>query len=181
MSEPVSYERLMEIAKKSILAHAYDLQYCRDQDVLTWGSWEDALNDVLAWAAELGLTEDEVTAEYRTDFPPPAPRLSVKNAEGVCIFEGDFIRSTDPARTFLMTSIGGTTCAFSGMDEFEVNLVYDEYVSLRHVDTDCKFVYVDPDNFSPVCEFCDGDGMLSEPLRVCDECDGEGIVRKGTK
>ena len=183
MSEPVSYERLMEIAKKSILAHAYDLYYCKAKDFGTYGSWDDAITDNEAWARELNVDVEAVKVEFGLDFgseDDEDPYLT--NDLGEKIFEGDTVVPIPTAGTYLLCPTdwdGAELDVFTPVDELIVEevVVDKNVVHLSHGGK--HYSSVRPNELTPVCPTCHGLGLLSKDTRdECPDCNGAGMPER---
>lgn len=158
MSEPVSYERLMEIAKLALGAHIYDLKYCIDNGYETFGSWEDALKDSIAWAEEIGMDVDEVMAEYGRDFDGFGGKNFLLNKDGGKIRPGDRVRHIDLSEKVMLTPPGADDD--DPYDEYPgdtVFLVYEIYPSygwmILEYSATRRYLFVDPAHFETVTGF----------------------------
>lgn len=182
---PVSYARLMEIAKAAVSSVIYDSQYNLDLGTQTYGSWESARDDGIAWAKEIGLDYEVVLMEYRHDqgFDEPEPYLT--NRGGEKIFVGDHVVTIQENGMMLLhptVSSLDVVDLFTPADELiveEINMA-TRTLHLRHENK--RYAYVQPRNLSPVCLTCHGLGFTDDDYQDdCPDCLGEGTPERNLK
>ena len=108
---------------------------------------------------------------------------TVYNRDGVAIFQYDRVRSIGDKVYSLGHRATETFHEFDRDDVFIVVRIGDECddglqtMLLVHQETHEMYYCVEPADFEPICNSCNGGGLLTEPLRACDDCDGTGVAR----